>query len=72
MKSRIALVGLASLAVLAAGCTASKPELTPDEQKDMDKLFREGIKPNNGASPSGGTTPAAGTTGSKPMNQDAG
>ena len=69
MKSRI-LCAVASLSVLAIGCGASKPELTKDEQKDMDTLFREGIKPNNGSAP--GTTPSATTGGTKPMNQDAG
>lgn len=69
MKSKILFVAV-SLSILAVGCGASTPELSKEEQKDMDKLFREGIKPDNGAAP--GATPSATTGGSKPMNQDAG
>lgn len=68
MKVRL-LVSAFALAILTVGCTASKPELTKDDQAQMDKLFREGIKPDSGAT-SGGATPAQGSP--KPMNQDAG
>lgn len=69
MNVRI-LLAVIGLSVLVVGCGASKPELTKEDQVQMDKLFKEGIKPDSGAT-TGGPAPATGGQ-PKPMNQDAG
>ena len=67
MNFRYVIV-VAAAAALLVGCGAEKPELNKADQASMDKLFREGIKPNNGNAP--GATP--GSKDGKAMNQDTG
>lgn len=54
MKLPIA-IGCLVLGLFAAGCNEAQSDLTKDDKVKMDKLFKEGIKPNQPApAPAGG------------------
>ncbi len=72
MKKRLGILILVSLAGCAmVGCSSQQSDLSKDEKAQMDKLFREGIKP---PSTPGATPQRGGATGGQggPLNPETG